>query len=132
MASGRITPTGSTTPSTKTPAEQEAEHRAALAAGAKDEDPSADVAKVEKSAEVVTIKFLCDGLTAWGHVWVSGEEVSIRRGSESWKETCRRDGKSFLDLDEDGQRRRWNKIYFRRMPNPENLDEIKEPRSPRI
>lgn len=62
---------------------------------------------------VVTINFVEDGLSAFGKVWVRGEELSVKRDTPSWEATCDRDGNSWMELSEHDQYERWGEVRFR-------------------
>lgn len=64
-------------------------------------------------ADVVTINFVEDGLSAFGKVWVRGEELSVKRGTPSWEATCDREGNSWMELTEPEQYDRWGEVRFR-------------------
>lgn len=67
-----------------------------------------------KTANLVTINFVHDGLTAFGRVWYRGQELSIDRTSADWETTIDpATGKSWLELDEYEQEDKWGNRYFR-------------------
>lgn len=94
--------------------------------------PTARKASVPAIKKYITVEFIADGLTAWGKVWVTGEQVTIEVGGRSWIETCNRKGEgSWIELDPEGQNKRWRKQYFKTIANPDDLSTVKEPRPSR-
>lgn len=93
------------------------------------DSPASSLPKVDKDADdVVTINFVEDGLSAFGKVWLRGEELSIQRDSDSWEATCDRNGDSWIDLDQYDQYERFGKEMFR--PGPwagRSLADIDDP-----
>ncbi len=82
--------------------------------------PNAKIQRTEPEVseireDYITIEFIEDGLTAWGRVWEKGKTATVRVNGDSWKETCGRDGKSYLELNVPDQIKRWGKAYFRRV-----------------
>lgn len=63
--------------------------------------------------EVLVLHFLTDGFTAMGKTWYRGEELSIRRGSEEWKSTQDRNGRTWLEFDEEEQVKLYGVVHFR-------------------
>lgn len=66
----------------------------------------------------IVIHFVNDGLTALGQVWYRGQDLEIAPGSPAYRETCDRNGKSWLALrgDPAAQEARWGREYFREGP----------------
>lgn len=52
--------------------------------------------------ELVEFHVVKDGFTAFSNVWLRGQNLSVRRGSDEWKRTCDINGQnSFLDILDD-------------------------------
>lgn len=64
----------------------------------------------------IVIHVVKDGLTLLGKVWAHGDNITIRRGSATYKSTFDSEGKTWLDLDEPAQMRRWGFVGYR--PGP--------------
>ncbi len=92
--------------------------RLAQSEGRKDIEP--EVEDVTPNDENIVIHFLEDGLTALGKVWYRGDELEFAPGSQAYKDTCDRNGRSWLELrnNEFAQVDRWGKIMFRNGPWP--------------
>lgn len=61
-----------------------------------------------------------DGVTMLGKVWYRGEELEFEPGTQAYKDTFDRSGRSFLDLrdDEFAQMEKWGRVLFRGGPWP--------------
>lgn len=73
------------------------------------------------AANEITIHFLTDGFTALERIWYRGQELTFKRGSQEFKDTCDRNGHSWLQFahDEAAQVERYRgKLYFRLGPWP--------------
>lgn len=76
----------------------------------------ASMSRVGNTAGVRVVHVVEDGFTALGKVWYRGEEIRLAPGSGLYEETVDRQGNSFLDLTEDEQLDRWDKVCFREGP----------------
>lgn len=88
--------------------------------GRKDVEPEADDS-APVDGEVIRVHFLEDGLTVNGKIMYRGDEMEFVVGSQAWKDTFDRFGRStWLDLrrSEFDQVDRWGKIMFRGGPWP--------------
>jgi hypothetical protein len=97
------------------------EHQLALEKGRKDPEPEYDTQPAAVSdGDAILIHFLEDGFTAFGQVWYRGQEVEVAAGSQQYRDTCDRFGRSWLELrnDEFAQADRWGKVMFRSGPWP--------------
>lgn len=65
-----------------------------------------------KDGEVVVIHVRKDGFTANGRVWYKGQELEFLVGSQQWKDTCDRSGKSWVVLSDVDQIRRYGEVQF--------------------
>lgn len=66
---------------------------------------------------VFYIHFIADGLTAFGKVWYTGEEIPFDgRNGSAFRQTINRLGESWVDMTEDEQIDRYGKIMFRHGP----------------
>lgn len=94
------------------------ENQLALERGKK--DPEVEFDQVVDGSASILIHFLEDGFTALGQVWYRGQELEMARDSSSYRDTCDRRGRSWLDLraDEFAQVERWGKVMFRQGPWP--------------
>lgn len=63
----------------------------------------AKVSAEPKADETILIHFVKDGLSAFGTVWLAGQELEVTRGSAEFQDTCSRFGKSWLDESEADQ-----------------------------
>ncbi len=92
--------------------------RLAQSEGRKEHEP--EIEDISASDENIVIHFLEDGLTALGKVWYRGDELEFAPNSQAYKDTCDRNGRSWLSLrsDEFGQVDRWGKVMFRNGPWP--------------
>lgn len=74
--------------------------------------------------EVISSNFLVhiveDGFSAHGQIWYRGQEIEYSTDEQVYKDTMDRYGKSWLDLDDAGQMRKYGRVYFRRGPWPGN------------
>lgn len=83
--------------------------------------PSADVKK-----RSYVIEFLEDGLTAFGTVWSKGQRVTVVKDSREWATTINRRGEdSWVLLSNKGQLGRWGKVYFKRIQDVVQSDDVK-------
>lgn len=72
-----------------------------------------DIPEVDPDAEdSVTINFVDDGLTLLGTTWCRGEELTVKRGSEEWKQTLDGKGRSILEYSEAEQLVRWQRRIY--------------------
>lgn len=96
------------------------EDQLARSQGKKDFEPGSEPLVNPGSEENILIHFLEDGFTALGQVWYRGEEIEFEPGSQAYKDTCDRNGKSWLDMRNDEMRQadRYGKIMFRSGPWP--------------
>lgn len=88
--------------------------RLAQSEGRKDVEPEVDDIAVD--GEVIVIHFLEDGATALGKVFYRGDELEFVVGSQAYKDTFDRNGKTWLDMrfDEFAQADRFQgRIMFR-------------------
>lgn len=99
---------------------QELETQLAQMAGKKDVEPELELVAVPGDEGNIVIHFLEDGFTALGKVWYRGQELEFEPGSQAYKDTFDRRGRSWLDLrgDEFAQVERWGRIIFRNGPWP--------------
>lgn len=58
------------------------------------------------------------GFTAFGNVWDAGQEIEVVKDSKDYKATVDRAGRSWLDLTEEQQVKRYGCVYFRKGPWP--------------
>lgn len=68
---------------------------------------------VKDPSKAINIQFVDDGISAFGHVWVAGEVLSVEKDSPAYKVTLDFDGVSWLELDEDAQTARFGRRMFR-------------------
>ena len=68
--------------------------------------------------ERILIHFVADGLTSLGHIWYRGQELEFTVGSQAYRDTCDRNGRTWLSLrdDPEAQERRWGHVKFRSGP----------------
>jgi hypothetical protein len=78
------------------------------------EDTLAD----KEDGDTLLIHFLEDGFTACGRVWYRGQELEFTIGSKAFIEQKDRAGRSWLELDDSDQMRKFGRVYFRRGPWP--------------
>ncbi len=99
---------------------RELQNQLALERGKKDGELQYDVLAQPGSADNILIHFLEDGLTAQGTIWYRGQELEFEVGSQAYKDTFDRLGRSWLSLvdDEPAQAERGGKVMFRRGPWP--------------
>lgn len=96
--------------------------------------PPDPVPEPEPEGELRHIHFVEDGLTAFGTVWHKGQELKMRSiqedgtytGDIDFMRTVDRNGKSWMDLDENAQTARWSKVFFRAGPWPGKPSEDKD------
>lgn len=69
--------------------------------------------KAPPSVRTVILHFVADGFTAFGNVWVRGQEIEIWPGHPRWEEA-----QLWINMDTAEQYRRWGKEYFRLGPWP--------------
>jgi hypothetical protein len=86
-------------------AERERQHAEAVAAAARFE--SAPVQFVPAEGEAVLIHFVANGLTAFGQVWYTGQELSIGPGHPRWTEAL-----GWITLNRWQQIERWGEQKF--------------------
>lgn len=65
------------------------------------------------AAQTTIVHFVADGFTAFGNVWVRGQEVELWPGHPRWEEA-----QLWINMDTAEQLRRWQKEYFRPGPWP--------------
>ena len=82
----------------------------------------------------VTVHFITTGLTALGHTWNRGEEITVSPGSHKWQQlTDASIGRMILSLDEVEQIRRWGKRFFAPGPWPYTVDDaVDAPRKEKV
>lgn len=99
---------------------QELENLLAAERGRKDVEPELEVVDRPGDDGNIIIHFLEDGFSALGHVWYRGQELEFVPGSQAYKDTFDRRGRTWLDLrhDEFAQVDRWEKVMFRAGPWP--------------
>lgn len=93
-------------------------------------DPEVELEKPRKAGAPgnICIHFVEDGLSALGHIWVRGQELEFDPKGQAYKDTCDRNGNSWLDLvdDDSAQMERWGSVKFRRGPWPgKRLTDVK-------
>ncbi len=95
---------------------RELEDRLAQELGKK--DPEQEFEEAVAEGETILIHFVADGLTALGHIWYTGQELEFTVGSQAYKDTCDRNGRSWLTLrdDPEAQEARWGHVKFRSGP----------------
>ncbi len=88
--------------------------------GKKDGDIAYDVVAQPGSAANIIIHFLEDGMTAMGQIWYRGQELEFEVGSQAYRDTFDRTGRSWLNLasNEDAQMEHWGRVMFRPGPWP--------------
>lgn len=67
----------------------------------------------EQGTQTTLIHFLVDGVTAFGHVWMRGQEIELWPGHPRWAEA-----KEWIQLDTAGQFERWGRQVFGNGPWP--------------
>lgn len=99
---------------------RELENMLALERGKKDVEPEFEAPAVPGNPDNILIHFLEDGFTALGQVWFRGQELEFEPNSAAYRDTCDRNGWSWLELrnDEFAQADRWGRIMFRNGPWP--------------
>jgi hypothetical protein len=95
---------------------RELEHQLAKERGHK--DPATQLETPTADGENILIHFLEDGFTALGQVWYRGQELEFTKGSAVYRDTCDRNGRSWLDLcrDDFAQVERYGRVMFRSGP----------------
>src|SRR3954453_22291669 len=73
------------------------ENQLALERGKKDVEPELETVTAD-NAETIVIHFLEDGLTSLGKVWPRGQELEFVRGGQAYRDTCDRQGRSWVEL----------------------------------
>jgi len=91
-------------------AERERAHAAALAAGARDPGPAP---VLPPSGRTVLVHLVEDGLTAFGTVWMRGQEIEVAVGGPRWADASR-----WILLNDRGQMQRYGRVMFRPGPWP--------------
>lgn len=88
--------------------------------GRKDPDPEFEQPTQPGAEGNIIIHFLEDGFSALGQVWYRGQELEFEVGSQSYKDTFDRNGRSWLDLrsDEFAQVDKYKRVMFRSGPWP--------------
>jgi hypothetical protein len=86
--------------------------------GKRDVEPVAEA--IPDDGENFVIHILEDGLTVLGRVMYRGDELEFKPGSQAYKDTFDRNGRTWLTLrhDEFAQVDRWGKVMFRNGPWP--------------
>lgn len=69
-------------------------------------------AVTRKDGEKILIHVREDGFTANGRVWYRGQELEFEVGSEPYKDTLDRSGRSWLELDENSQYKQYGRVMF--------------------
>jgi hypothetical protein len=97
---------------------RELENQLAVERGRKDPEPEMEFAPAGGSN--IVIHFVGDGISALGKVWTRGQELEFAPDSPAFRDTCDRNGRSWLSLVDDpvGQEARWREVKFRRGPWP--------------
>lgn len=65
-----------------------------------------------KDGDKILIHVREDGFTANGRVWYRGQELEFEVGSEAYKDTLDRYGRSWLSLDENTQYKQYGRVMF--------------------
>jgi len=88
--------------------------------GSKDVEPVVEEVQEPGDQRNILIHFLGDGLTALGRIWYRGDELEFEVGSQAYRDTFDRRGKTWLDLrDNDfAQVERFGTVMFRSGPWP--------------
>jgi len=98
------------------------ENQLAVERGRKDIEPELEAPKPAAVGGQgnILIHFLGDGFTALSKVWYRGQELEITPGSAAYRDTCDRNGRSWLELRDDdfAQIQRWGEVMFRSGPWP--------------
>lgn len=78
----------------------------------------ADTSEIQEDTNKILIHFVRDGLTVLGKMKYRGQELELHRNGQAYKDTCDRNGWSFLELADDAvaQEERWGYEYFRSGP----------------
>lgn len=78
-----------------------------------------DVSRIDNSqvggtGEKILIHVVQDGLTAFGDVWLRGQEIEVEVGTPAYERTKNIHGQSWLDLADDlqGQYAKWGRQYI--------------------
>jgi hypothetical protein len=89
-------------------------------AGKRDVTPEVEELSQPGDSGNIVIHFLEDGFSALGRVFYRGEELEFEPGSQAYKDTCDKNGYSWLAFrhKEFDQVDRWGKIMFRNGPWP--------------
>ncbi len=99
---------------------RELEDQLAREQGKKDPEIEYEQAVRPGATENILIHFLEDGFTALNHVWYRGQELEFQPNGQSYKDTCDRNGRSWLELrdNEFAQVEKYGRIMFRTGPWP--------------
>lgn len=92
-------------------AERQRQHAEAQAAAARFENAAEVI--VPASGQTLLIHFVEDGLTAFGRVWLRGQELEIGPDHPRWA-----DAVGWITMSKAGQFERWGKQYFDHGPWP--------------
>lgn len=71
-----------------------------------------------REGERVLVHFTEDGLTANGRTWYRGQELEFIVGEPEYEDTKDRYGKSWLEMDDAAQMKRFGRVMFRPGPWP--------------
>ena len=94
-------------------AERERQHQRAVSFGKKNPVISYAPGHAPPNVGSVVIHFVADGFTAFGNVWVRGQEIEVWPGHPRWNEA-----QQWINFDTRMQYARWKKEYFRPGPWP--------------
>lgn len=106
---------------------RELENLLAQERGKKDPPPQYELPKTTSATPSagpstnILIHFVAEaGFTALGQVWFRGQELEFTPGSQAYRDTCDRNGRSWLELrgDDAAQIERWGEVQFRTGPWP--------------
>lgn len=75
------------------------------------------VKPVEEQSETFLIHFVRPGLFFFGYDWQPGQELEIVKPSDDFNRTCDATGKSWLQMSEEDQVKRWGEVKFRKGPS---------------
>ena len=92
---------------------KEQAHRRAVIAGQENPVTAYVPGKAPPDTESVVIHFLIDGFSAFGNVWMRGQEIEVWPGHPRWREA-----QSWILLDVPGQYRRFGRQVFGQGPWP--------------
>ena len=107
-------------PGGKTDEQKDLEHRRALEeAAVADREAAVPIPAVPSDPDPdVVLHVLADGWTVLGKVFYRGEEIRLKRGTPTWELTVDREGRSWIDMDQAEQIRRYKEVKFAMGPWP--------------